>query len=320
MDNMKMMSKQRKKRINSLTRALFLIGIGFVMVYPVVFMLSTAFKSIFDVYDPTVVWLPKYFSLQPLSLAGQVLNYWDSIKTTIGITLPSVVLQVATALLAGYGFARFEFKENKLLFGLLIFTIIVPPQAYIMPLYVSFGRFDYFGIGSLIGQITGKPLTTNLLNTNTPFYLQAVLGAGIRSGLYIFIIRQFFINIPNELEEAAMIDGCGPLKTFLRIMLPNAVPLIATISVFSIVWYWNDFVFSSIFFTDKFPISVNLTFLNSLLSTSNLTGGLSSQELVFLKEPILAAGALITILPLIILYIFAQRYFTEGIERSGIVG
>ena len=97
------------------------------------------------------------------------------------------------------------------------------------------------------------------MNKDVLFYLQAALGMGIRSGLYIFMLRQFFRNMPKELEEAAMIDGCGPMRTFTRIMLPNAVPMIATVLVFSLVWYWNDYYLSSMFYNGVFPVSVNLT-------------------------------------------------------------
>lgn len=301
-------------------RTAFLIGMCYVMLYPVLYILSSSFKSLNDVYDPTVIWLPKSFSMEPMKLAVDILNYWGSILRTLNMSIPSVLIEVACTLLVGYGFARFKFKERNLLFGILIFSIIVPVQSYIIPLYVNFKNFDFFGIGSLIGLLTGRTLKINLLNTNALFYLQAITGTGIRSGLYIFIVRQFFKNIPYELEEAAMIDGCGPLRTFIKVMIPNTIPLIATISVFSIVWYWNDFFLSAIFFRSKFPISVNLTFLSSLLATSNLAGAVPAQELMFMREAILASGCLITILPLIILYIFAQKFFVEGIERSGIVG
>ena len=300
--------------------AVFLTGICYVMLYPVIFILSGSFKSLNDVYDPTVIWLPKTFTLQPIQMALKILDYSGSVVRTLKMMVPSVILEMICVLLAGYGFARFKFKERNFLFGILIFSIIVPVQSYIIPLYVNFRNFDFFGIGSLIGLITGKPLTTSLLNTNTLFYLQAITGTGIRSGLYIFIVRQFFRNIPFEIEEAAMIDGCGPLKTFTSVMIPNTIPLIATISVFASVWYWNDYFLSSIFFKSKFPVSVNLTFLNSLLSTSNLPGAITGQELFFMKETILTAGCLITILPLILFYVIAQRFFVEGIERSGIVG
>ena len=307
-------------RIVSFFRFIFLIGMSYVMLYPVLFMLSSGFQSINDVYDPTVVWVPHEGSLQPLQLAVEVMDYWNAITKTLTMVFPSVILELLCSLLAGYGFARFRFRGSKILFGILIFTIIVPTQSYIIPLYVSMNAFDFFGVGSLIGLFTGRALTVNLLNKDILFWLMAILGAGVRSGLYIFIIRQNFRNMPVELEEAAMIDGCGPLSTFARIMLPNAASLLATVAVFSLVWYWNDYFLSSMFYKTEFPVSVNLTTLRSLLTTSSLVTGMSSQELSFLREPIIACGCLITVLPLLVFYLFAQRFFTEGLERSGIVG
>lgn len=308
------------RTVVSTLRYAFLIGMSFVMVYPVLFILSAAFKNIQDVYDPTVVWLPKHFSLQPLQLALEVLDFENSIMRTLSVTLPSVLLQLISSLLAGYGFARFRFRGRNLLFALLIFTIIVPVQTYMIPLYVEFKNFDYFGIGSLIGLITGKTLQTSLVNSNLPFYIMAALGAGIRSGLYIFMLRQFFMGMPKELDEAASIDGCSPLQTFLKVMLPNAVPMMVTIVVFSLVWYWNDYYLSSMFFNNNPPLSQKLTELSTLLDFSGQVTTITKQELVFLKEGILACGCLVTILPPLILYIFAQKFFTEGLERSGIVG
>ena len=320
-DKHKLALKNKSTRgIVNVLRYAFLIGMSFVMVYPVLFILSAAFKNIQDVYDPTVVWLPKNFSLEPLKLALEVLDFENSIMRTLSVTLPSVLLQLVSSLLAGYGFARFSFRGKNVLFALLIFTIIVPVQTYMIPLYVEFKNFDYFGIGSLIGLFTGTPLTTSLVNTNLPFYLTAALGAGIRSGLYIFMLRQFFMGMPRELDEAASIDGCGPFQVFVKVMLPNAIPMMVTIVVFSLVWYWNDYYLSSMFFNNNLPLSQKLTELSTLLDFSGQVTTITKQELVFLKEGILACGCLVTVLPPLILYIFAQKFFTEGLERSGIVG
>ena len=130
--------------------------------------------------------------------------------------------------------------------------------------------------------------------------------------------------MPVELEEAAMIDGCGSFGTFLRVMVPNTLPLIATVLVFSIVWYYNDYYLSAIFFRADFPLSVSLTNMSKLLGTYSQglqgMGGMTGQELGLMKEPVLACGCLLTLLPLVLMYVFLQRYFTEGVERSGIVG
>ncbi|MCQ2450245.1 MAG: hypothetical protein MJ132_08700 [Clostridia bacterium] len=134
-----------------LLRTVFLIGMGYVMLYPILFMISGAFKAGVDVYDPTVIWLPKHYSTQAMSLAFKTLKFETSIKQTLLILIPSVVLQLISTLLASYGFARFKFKERGFLFGCLIFTIIVPIQNLIVPGYGCFQRCGIFGIGYLIG-------------------------------------------------------------------------------------------------------------------------------------------------------------------------
>lgn len=313
-----------ERLVRGLGKAVLLTGLCFVMLYPLLFILSSSFKSLEDIYNPAVVWIPQEFSLQAMKTAFRVLDYPQALLKTLMILVPGVLLQLAASLLAGYGFARFRFPCRGLLFGLLIFTIIVPVQTYIIPLFVNMQQFNFFGIGSLVGLFTGSPLTLNLIDTPAVFYLLAAFGMGIRSGLCIFIIRQFFRNMPVELEEAAMIDGCGSLKTFLRVMVPNTLPLIATVLVFSIVWYYNDYYLSAIFFRTEFPLSVSLTTMSQLLGTYSQglqgMGGMTGQELGLMKEPVLACGCLLTVVPLVLAYVFLQRYFTEGVERSGIVG
>ena len=310
-------------RITLFVKALLrtvLLGMGYVMLYPILFMISGAFKAKVDVYDPTVIWIPKNFSMDAVSLAAKTLKFWTSAKQTLLILIPGVCLQMVSTLMAGYGFARFKFKERGLLFGMLIFTIIVPVQNLIVPLYANFQSFDMLGIGRLYSLISGKGLP-NLLNTGWPFYLMAAFGMGIRSGLYIFIMRQFFRNMPGELEEAAMIDGCGTIKTFTHVMLPNIKPAIVTVLVFSIVWYWNDYYLSSMFLMDTQTLSVKLTMLNGMLDiTARNVINITSQDLMLLRDGVLACGCLLVMAPLLIMYIFLQRLFTESIERTGIVG
>ena len=304
----------------SLLRTVFLIGMSFVMVYPVLFILSEAFKGVEDVYDSSVVWLPKHYSLRAFEVALQMLDFKDSIVRTLQIVVPSTLLQLVSSLLAGYGFARFKFRGKTVLFAILIFTIIVPIQTYMIPLYVGFTNLNFLGIGPIMTLITGQKL--NVLNSPVPFYLMAMFGAGIRSGLYIFMLRQFFIGMPKELDEAASIDGCGPLQVFTKVMIPNAIPMMVTILVFSLVWYWNDYYLSSMFFDALPPLSQKLADVSVQASFNSISGisGLNQKEFDLIKEGVMACGCLVTIIPPLVLYIFAQRYFTEGLERSGIVG
>ena len=295
MDKKIILSKKRSVRlVKSILRAVFLVGVGFVMLYPVLFMLSNSFKSVNDTLDPTVVWIPSGFNLFSFKTALELLKFGESFKNTLLIVLPCVI---------AYGFARFRFKFRNLLFGLLIFNIIVPTESYMIPLYVNLK-------------------TMGLLDTYAQFYVQALLGTGIRSGLYIFIFRQYFINMPKELEEASFIDGCNPLETFIKIMVPNVSAAILTVTVFSVVWYYNDYSLTGMLLNKNFPLSIALTGVSTSLGNQlqNMSGLTTGSDIKLLSDSILSAACLITALPLIGFYAVVQKYFTEGIERTGIVG
>ena len=298
------------KRLVALCRWIFLIGMSYVMLYPVIYMLSSGFKSIQDVYDPTVVWLPKSSSLQAMKLALEVMDYGNSLKRTLWMTLPTVLLQVVSSTLAGYGFARFRFRGNKLLFGLLVFTIIVPVQTYIIPLYVDLTHFDFFGIGRIVGLFSGNPLTVNLLNKDIVFYLTGLFGAGIRSGLYIFILRQFFINMPKELEEAAMIDGCTPYQAFWKIMFHMAQPGVITITIFNFLGYWNEYFLALIFANSSESVRSLAVGLQNMINSMRFTGDYAS----------LYAAILIVFLPTFILYLFLSDKIIAGVTGGAVKG
>lgn len=289
--------------LKSLCRALFLLGVGFVMLYPILFMVANSFKSVNDTLDPTVVWIPSGIELFNFKMAFQLLDYPEALKNTLLIVLPCVLIQVASCLFIAYGFARFQFRFKKFLFGLLIFSLVVPVQSYMIPLYVNLK-------------------TMHLFDTYFQFYLQAALGTGIRSGLYIFIFRQFFRNLPKELEEAACIDGCNPLGTFFKIMVPNMKGAILIVFVFSFVWYYNDYTMTGMLLNSDYPLSIALTNVSTALGNTvqNMAGQLAGSDIKLLSDSILSAACLLVALPLIGVYIAVQKHFTEGFERSGIVG
>lgn len=289
--------------IKSLFRALFLMGVGFVMLYPILFMISNSFKSVSDALDPTVVWIPSGTDMFNFKMAFKLLKFSDTMKNTLLLVVPCVVIQVITCLFVSYGFARFEFRFKGLLFGLLIFSLIVPVQTYIIPLYVNMKNM-------------------HLLNTYWQFYIMAALGTGIRSGLYIYIFRQYFRGLPKELEEAAYLDGCNPLRTFLHIMVPNVKGAILVVFVLSIVWYYNDYTLTGMLLNSDYPLSISLTGVSAALNNTvqGMVGQTMGSDIKLLSESILSAACLIVALPLIGVYVAVQKHFTEGIERSGLVG
>ena len=289
-----------------IVRAVLVSGLCFVILYPIFFKLSMAFKLRSDMMDPSVLWIPKHFTLDNIKFAAETLNYAETFFNSLFISVVTTLLQVVSCALAAFGFARLKFKGSGFLFGLVVFTIIVPSQTLMIPTYLNYRFFDLFG---LIGLFNGGE-GLNLLDSYWPFILQAATGMGIKSGLFIFIFRQFFRGIPKELEESAYMDGCGVFMTFWRIMLPNAVPAIITVLLFSFVWMWNDSYFVSLLLT---RIKVLSTMLPTMWTATQF------------EDPLFAymiknTGELLFIAPVLILYMFVQRYFVESVERTGIVG
>ena len=303
----------RRKRIFEkcwpVFRFLILFGLGFVILTPLMFMISYAFRENQDMNDPTVMWIPRHLTLrimkQTIDAMGLTNTENNPLINTLILNIGCSICQVVTCAITGYGFARFKFKGRNLLFGIVILQILVPTQIISIPLYSTFRNF-------LFGSV-------NLIDTMFVMYLPALTANGIRAGLMIFIFRQFFRGLPKELEDAAYLDGCGPFKTFIQVMVPNAASSFLTVFLFSIVWYWNDFYVASAFFTNKKTISLVLKNLDGTLNIAifnNANANVSAREKIVWLE----AACLISITPMLILYACLQKHFTEGIERSGLVG
>lgn len=303
-------------------RFLILFGLGFVIMYPLIFMLSTAFRPNEQMNDPSIVWLPKSFTWENIQQTAQVMKFdvWDwghpldnTVINTVVLNVVASVLQVITCSITGYGFARFKFKGRNFLFAIVLLMIIVPPQITTIPLYLQFAYFKLFGIIPLYSN--GEQVT--LINSGLTMYLPALFANGIKAGLFIYIFRQFFRGLPKELEDAAYLDGCGPFETYVKIMVPNAKTSFLTVFLFSIVWYWNDFYVSSSFFTENNTVALMLKNLDSTLQQQLFDGQTVSvrQIIVWLES-----GCLLAITPLLVMYTFLQKYFVEGVERSGLTG
>lgn len=296
-----------------LFRFFLLFGLSFVLLYPLLYSLSVAFRPYDELFDPSVIWIPKHFTLYNIKDAFQAMDYVPSLLRTIELNVVSSLLEIVSCALAGYGFARFKFKGKGILFALMLFTVVVPSQTTIIPMYASFRYFDFFGLGKVISLFTGSDVSVNLIDTNWTFYIPSMLGVGLRAGLFIYIFRQFFRGLPKELEDAAYIDGCGPFSTFLRVMVPSSMQAFLTVFILSIVWHWNEYYLTSMFFLNKWTIS---TSLSGMVNHVNSEGGLNPYGTVCQMQ----AGSLLAILPVLLLYIILQKYFTESIERTGIVG
>lgn len=299
------------KFISSFFKYVLLIGLSFIILYPFLVKFSSVPMSIDDVADKTVMFIPRHPTLFNLETIISQTNYWKSLAFTGGMSIFVAVLQTLFCSIIGYGFAKFKFRGNNIVFALVIFTMIVPPQALQLPYFFSFKEFDPLGVFSLF--INGPKF--NLLDSLWPMALISVTGLGFKNGLYVFMMRQFFGGVPNELSEAAEVDGSGVFRTFFSIMLPQAGSMMLTIFLFSFSWSWTDQYYSSIFFPNMDVLSkvignaATVTINNSPLQSGTM-----------LSSVMLNTAAVLVIAPLLIIYLFAQKRFIQGVESSGIVG
>ena len=290
--------KETPKWIWRILRFLILFGLSVVILYPFLIMLTIAIRPATDLYNPLVVWVPTSITFENFLNVINLTNYFSALGSTVLINVVSALLQTLACAVIGYGFARFKFRGRNVWFFLVILTIIIPQQTYAISGYLNYK-------------------TLHLLDNPLSMYLPALFGNGIRSGICIFIFRQFFMGMPRELEEAAYIDGYGPAATFVRVMLPNAGPGVLSVGVLSLVWYWNDYFFAGMYFSNANTVSLNLTKLQALVwDSAKYIGGSDP----YLSAVQLEAGCILAILPVIILYAVIQKKFTESILSCGIVG
>ena len=308
--------RKAKRAFYMLLKYIALILLAYQLLYPVLYMISASIKDPLDSYDPSVIWIPKNFSATGFIDAFKSMKYLDALKGSMEIYLGCAVLDVMSCALAGYGFARFKFPFKNLLFACVILTLMVPMQTIILPYYMNMRYFDPLGLVSAINAAFDKTITINLVGKNIAFYLPSLFGSGIRSGLYIYIFRQFFEGMDKALEESAYIDGCGPLRTFLNIMLPNARNAIVTVFLFSFVWHFNDYYLTKqLLGTNRRTLIVALSSLR--IDLAALIGGQTAFDPIRIQTRI-QAGCLLAIVPMFLLYMFAQRKLADSIEHIGI--
>ena len=300
-------------------RLLFLAGISYLMLYPVLTMLSVALSDPMTLMGDETVWIPRNATFKNFTNVLDYFEYWDHAKITIQKSVISTAITLLVCPLVGYGLARHRFPGNGLIFGMVILTIVVPIQVAQVPMYLEYQSFDFFGIGTLIGTVTGKPLTVDLLDTNWIFYLPAMFGMGLYSGLYIFLFRQFFKGMPKDLEDAGRVDGCSRLGIYAKIILPNVKPVFVTVLLLSMINYWNETLISNMLIVDanKQPLMVYAEQISRILhSQSSSLGHINSLE----SKAQSMAAVLMVSGPLMLLFLVCQKFFVESMDRSGIKG
>ena len=281
-------------------RAIFILGFSFAIVYPLLNMITRAFMEPQDLYDSSVLWIPAHFTLVNFKIAIEGLQYGRAMFNSVWSAGLATLLQATSCVLAGYALARYDFPFKKLAFGLVIFTLIVPPQLTMISSYVYFNNLKMVG-------------------TEWPIILMAGTGTGIRAGLFIYMIRQSFKSFPRETEEAAMVDGAGHFRTFFSIMLPGALTVMVTVVLFSFVWYWNDVFYVNLYNRDFWSLSNCIDMAKYLFTSYPEFQGFSEFDPVISKN-LRSVAAILIIGPLVILFLVLQRYFVESVERSGVVG
>jgi len=305
------------EKLATLMKYFLLYGLSFVILYPLIQQISIAIREPGDINNPLVLWIPERFSFQNFQIAAIVLDYWNALRNSFMLSGIVTILQVLTTALTGYAFARLKFRGQNVLFVIVIATIIVAPSTIELPLKINLMNF--------LG------LKINLLGSPNIMYIFAATGMGIKAGIFIFLFRQFFRGIPEELEEAAYLDGANPLQVFTKIMLPNARGAMVLAGILTFVWQWND-----AYFTANFVTKINsdfMTLTTKMMSIRNAIQGAIQQAGVWqlfdqdvtqnplFTSMILNTAAMLSMLPLLIFYLLVQKVlFTEGIERSGLVG
>ena len=299
-----------KKFCLAILQIAIIVGVCYVILSPVIGMFVNSISSDKDAYDPMVFCFPKQPTLEKYQRVILRMDYWPTITKNIIYVLALTVVQVFVCSMVGYGFARFEFPFKKLLFGCVVVTIVLPVHTIMLPLYVTFRNFDPLGLMTVI-----KGGAVNLMSTPWPMFILSFLGCGLRAGLYIYIFNQFFRGLPKEIEEAAFVDGAGMWYTYFNIMLKNASPAVITVTVFSLVWQFNDTFYSNLFLvSENIVISKKIATLQSVIANEDKILDITIQQFH------LHAGIILILLPIVLIYLLLQRYFIEGVERSGIVG
>ena len=279
--------KKGKNLLMTILQIILIVGISYVILSPVIGIVAQSFFSDADSANPMVYTNPTVITQ---------MDYFRTLGNTLIYTVALTLIQVLICSMVGYGFARFDFPLKKLLFGCVVLMIVIPNHTIMLPQYMTFRSMG-------------------LMSEATPMYILTLFDTGLRAGLFIYIFNQFFRGLPKEIEEAAFVDGAGTWYTYFRIMLVNAMPAVITVTVFSLVWQYTDSFYSQLF---RIPTDMLLAKRLSTLQ-NNISANLKIMN-VRIQRLYVDAGVVLTILPLLILYLLLQRRFIEGVERSGIVG
>jgi len=279
---------------------LLLIALGFVYLYPLLFMFVTSLKSPTDLLNPMVQWIPTEIYIGNYVKAWRVLNYPTTIVSSILVSVIPSLIQAAVCSVIGYGLARYRFKGKGLIFALIMATFIIPAQNTAIPQMLTFKSLG------LLGNVFA-------------IILPALFGQGYRSAIFILIFYQTFMSLPKVLEEAARLDGASDLKVFLLVGLPAAVPAFIVSIIFSTVWYWNE-SYLTLMFLEGGVQTLPMQLAKFTQAYENLYPSGMVNIFDRLNEAVKLAGTFLNILPLLVMYFVLQKWFVESVEMTGITG
>lgn len=287
-------------------RTLLIIGLSAIILFPIISALIPAITDFNYLGEPNSVWIPLKTSGLAFGVASGLLNYKKTLIVTLLYSGSIALLQVGISAWVGYGFATMRSKFKNVLFFLVILTIIVPVQALSIPQGLYFKKLG---------------IIDNIMS----LYLITFFCMGLKSGLFIYLFKQYFQGLPKELEEAAAIDGCGYTKTFFKIMLPNAVPVMLTVFVFSFVWNFSDVYYAS-WFAKSSPL-LSIAIQDNVMVEAKIKGQFVAKTLLdptdmpsLFVGSVIGATEILFLGPMILFYMIIQRKFVQGFERSGLTG
>ena len=281
-----------------------LICIGFIYLYPILHMLSTSFMTLDDLLDSSINWLPSSLNFSNYRQAAGSMDYWKSLVMSVIIAGVPTICNLISCSIIGYGLARFNFPGKMICMGIIIISYILPSQVTMIPTYVLYSNLK-------------------ILNTLWAFVLPAIVGQGINAPIFILIFWQFFRQIPKVLIEASKIDGAGYFESFYKVALPSGKPAFVTVALFSFVWYWNESYLTNIY---VHGIGTSSTWTSLVIQVQNFATNYSTYSstavsgATSLNESINMSGTMLSILPLLLLYLILQKQFVESIDRAGITG
>lgn len=295
-------SNEKSSILSSAIRYILLISIGFVFMYPVLYMLINSFMSPSDITNPAVSWLPSALYFDNYVKAFNSLDFLNSFKNSLYITIVATLFQTLSTAIIGYGLARFEVPCKKIIIVFILATFVVPIETVLIPRYVLFENYK-------------------LLNTPLPFWVTALTGQGLKSAVFILVFYQIFSGYPVSIDEAAELDGAGKYKIFRVIALPIARSGIVLTILFSFVWYWNETRQSGLFFGSEIKtLPMKLGAFASSYKELYQAADNAADPATSINEAITLAGTMLSCLPTLLLFGVLQKQFVESIEKSGITG